>query len=106
MSLGTSGLYRITCGAVGIGETGRTVEGSVKEHRRVFQFYHPERSEVAQHATNQGHRIHYVKQLHGANRNIRETPNQPLSLCLTKHQATKTNGGSGCIAPRSLNLCT
>jgi hypothetical protein len=40
-----------------IGQTGRSIETRVKEHQRHIRIAHPEKSAVAEHSINLGHRI-------------------------------------------------
>ena len=53
------GVYRIQCecGEVYIGETSRTIETRVKEHRRHLRLSQPEKSAVAEHAIDEDHAI-------------------------------------------------
>jgi predicted GIY-YIG superfamily endonuclease len=55
----TRGVYRITCecGTVCIGLTGRSVETRFKEHQRHIHLEHPDKSAVAEHSVDLGHRI-------------------------------------------------
>ncbi|XP_046391246.1 uncharacterized protein LOC124159465 [Ischnura elegans] len=59
--LKTSGVYRIPCecGQVYIGETGRTIEKRLKEHERCIRLYYPNKSAVAEHSLENGHRINF-----------------------------------------------
>jgi hypothetical protein len=61
LGLRTPGVYRIPCecGRVYIGQTGRSVDIRVKEHQRHIRVEHPDKSAVAEHCINQGHRIQF-----------------------------------------------
>ena len=53
------GVYRIPCecGEVYIGETSRTIETGVKEHRRHLQLSQPEKLALAEHDIDKDHAI-------------------------------------------------
>jgi hypothetical protein len=53
------GVYSIPCecGKVYTGQTGCSIETGVKEHHQRIRLYHPEKSAVAEHSINLGHRI-------------------------------------------------
>jgi hypothetical protein len=59
--LRTAGIYRISCeyGTVYVGQTGRTIEARLKEHRRHVLLNQPERSAVAEHSLTTYHRIDF-----------------------------------------------
>jgi hypothetical protein len=59
--LRTPGVYRIPCecGRVYIGQTGRSVDIRIKEHQRHIRLNHPDKSAVAEHSIDQGHRIQF-----------------------------------------------
>jgi hypothetical protein len=59
LGLRTPGVYRIPseCGMVYIGQTGRSVDTRLKEHQRHVRLEHPEKSAVAEHSVDLGHRI-------------------------------------------------
>lgn len=61
LGLKTAGVYRIPCecGKQYIGHTGRTVEVRCKEHARNIRLFYPDKSAVAEHAINMGHRIKF-----------------------------------------------
>ncbi|XP_046406226.1 uncharacterized protein LOC124171132 [Ischnura elegans] len=61
LGLKTSGVYRIPCecGQVYIGKTGRTIEKRLKEHERCIRLYYPNKSAVAEHSLENGHRIKF-----------------------------------------------
>jgi hypothetical protein len=61
LGLRTAGIYRIPCecGKVYVGQTGRTVEARLKEHRRHVRLNQPERSAVAEHSLTTYHRIDF-----------------------------------------------
>jgi hypothetical protein len=61
LGLRTPGVYRISCecGRVYIGQTGRFVDIRLKEHQRYIRLEHPDRSAVAEHSIDQGHRIQF-----------------------------------------------
>jgi hypothetical protein len=42
-----------------IGQTGRSIETRIKEHHRHIRLYHPDKSAVAEHSMNLGHRIQF-----------------------------------------------
>jgi hypothetical protein len=54
-------VYRIPCecGRVYIGQTGRSVDIRLKEHQRLIRLEHPDKSAVAEHSIDQGHRIQF-----------------------------------------------
>jgi hypothetical protein len=58
LALKTPGVYSIPCecGKMYIGQTGRSIETRVKEHQRHIRLAHPEKSAVAEHSINLGHR--------------------------------------------------
>ncbi|KAJ4431302.1 hypothetical protein ANN_19899 [Periplaneta americana] len=57
--LRTPGIYKIPCecGEVYIGQTGRTIEDRIKEHKRNLRLYYPEKSAMAQHSIEKEHKI-------------------------------------------------
>ncbi|KAJ4432648.1 hypothetical protein ANN_21271 [Periplaneta americana] len=57
--LRTPGIYKIPCecSEVYIGQTGRTIEDRIKEHKRNLRLYYPEKSAVAQHSIEKEHKI-------------------------------------------------
>jgi hypothetical protein len=59
LALKTPGVYSIPCECekMYIGQTGRSIETRVKEHQRHIRLAHPEKSAVAEHSINLGHRI-------------------------------------------------
>jgi hypothetical protein len=59
IGLKTPGVYEIPCecGKVYVGETGRTIETRLKEHRRHFRLAQPEKSAVAEKSINEDHAI-------------------------------------------------
>jgi hypothetical protein len=59
LGLRTPGVYRIPCecGRVYIGQTGHSVDIRIKEHQRHIRLYHPDKSAIAEHSIDQGHRI-------------------------------------------------
>jgi hypothetical protein len=61
LRLRTPGVYRIPCecGRVYIGQTGRSVDIRIKEHQRHIRLNHPDKSAVAEHSIDQGHRIQF-----------------------------------------------
>jgi hypothetical protein len=61
LGLRTPGIYRILCecGRVYIGQTGRSVDIRIKEHQWPIRLQHPDKSAVAEHSINQGHRIQF-----------------------------------------------
>jgi hypothetical protein len=61
LGLRTPGVYRIPCecGRVYIGQTGRSVDIGLKEHQRHIRLEHPDKSAVAEHSIDQGHRIQF-----------------------------------------------
>jgi hypothetical protein len=58
LGLKTQGVYSIPseCGDVYIGQTGRSVDTRMKEHRRHIRLAHPDKSAVAEHSISWGHR--------------------------------------------------
>jgi hypothetical protein len=61
LGLRTLGVYRIPCecGRVYIGQTGRSVDIRLKLHQRHIRLKHPDKSAVAEHSIDQGHRIQF-----------------------------------------------
>jgi hypothetical protein len=61
LKIRTPGVYRIPCecGRVYIGQTGRSVNIRLKEHQQHIRIEHPEKSAVAEHSIDQGHRIQF-----------------------------------------------
>jgi hypothetical protein len=61
LGLKTPGVYRIPCecGEAYIGETARTIETRMKEHRRNIRLCQPEKSAVAEHSINLDHKIKF-----------------------------------------------
>jgi hypothetical protein len=59
----TPGVYQIPCecGLSYVGETGRTIETRIKEHRRHFRLGQIEKSAVAEHSITEDHAIHWDK---------------------------------------------
>jgi hypothetical protein len=59
LGLKTPGVYSIPCecGQVYIGQTGRSVDTRLKEHQRHIRLEHLDKSAVAEHSINSGHRI-------------------------------------------------
>jgi hypothetical protein len=45
--------------AVYIGQTGRSVDIRLKEHQRHIRLEHPDKSALAEHSIDQGHRIQF-----------------------------------------------
>lgn len=58
-----SGVYKIPveCRAVYIGETSRTLEKRLDEHKRYIRLMQPNKSAVSEHHWEQGHRINFEK---------------------------------------------
>ena len=54
-------MHGISCeyGKIYVGETGRTIETRLKEHRRHFRLAQPEKSAVAEHSINEDHAIRW-----------------------------------------------
>jgi len=59
LGLRTPGIYSIPCegGRVYIGQSGRSVQLSFKEHNRHIRLAQPDKSEVAEHSINHDHII-------------------------------------------------
>jgi hypothetical protein len=59
LGLRTSGVYSIRgeCGKLYIGQTCRSIDTRFKEHRRHIRLEYPDKSAVAEHSINLGHRI-------------------------------------------------
>jgi hypothetical protein len=47
------------CGRVYIGQMGHSVDIRLKEHQRHIRLEHPDKSAIAEHSNNQGHRIQF-----------------------------------------------
>jgi hypothetical protein len=60
IGLRTPGVYRILCecGKIYTGHTGPSVDTRMKEHQRHIRLEHPDKSAVAEHSIDSGHRIH------------------------------------------------
>jgi predicted GIY-YIG superfamily endonuclease len=54
-------VYSISCecGKVYIGQTGRSVDTRLKEHQRHIRLEHPDKSAMAEHNIDLGHRIQF-----------------------------------------------
>jgi hypothetical protein len=61
LGLRTPGVYRLPCecGRVYIGQTGRSVDIRLKENQRHIRLQHPDKSAIADHNIDQGHRIQF-----------------------------------------------
>jgi hypothetical protein len=61
LGLRTPGVYRIPCecGRVYTGQTGRSVDIRLKEHQPHIRLDHPDKSAVAEHNIDHGHRIQF-----------------------------------------------
>jgi hypothetical protein len=61
LGLRTPGVYRIPCecSRVYIGQTGRSVDIRLKEHKRHITLKHPGKSAIAEHSIDQGHLIQF-----------------------------------------------
>jgi hypothetical protein len=61
LGLRTAGIYRISyeCGKFYVGQTGRTIEARLKEHRRHVRLNQPEMSAVAEYSLTTYHRIDF-----------------------------------------------
>jgi hypothetical protein len=59
--LRTPGVYSIlcVCGRIYIGQTGRSADIRLNEHQRHIRLEHPNKSAVAEHSIDQGHRIQF-----------------------------------------------
>jgi hypothetical protein len=59
----TPGIYRIPCewGKVYIGQTGCSMDTRLKEHQRYIRLEHPDKSAIAEHIVDLGHRIQFHK---------------------------------------------
>lgn len=59
----TCGVYQVpcTCGKVYIGETGRTIDTRLKEHKRHLRLIQPTKSAIAEHALDTLHDINFEK---------------------------------------------
>jgi hypothetical protein len=55
------GVYRIPCecSRVYTGQTGRSVDIRLKKHQRHIRLEHPDKSTIAEHSIDQGHRIQF-----------------------------------------------
>jgi hypothetical protein len=62
LGLRTPGVYRIPCecGRVYIGQMGCSVDIKLKEHQWHIKLEHPDKSAVAEHSINHGHRINFT----------------------------------------------
>jgi hypothetical protein len=61
LGLRQPGVYRIPCGCgrVYTGQTGRSVDIRLKERQRHIRLEHPDKSAVAEHSIDQGHRVQF-----------------------------------------------
>jgi hypothetical protein len=61
LELNTPGLYSAPCecGQVYIGQTGRSIQTTIKEHQCHIRLEQPHKSAVAEHRINLGHRINF-----------------------------------------------
>ena len=61
LGLRTPGVYRVPCecGATYIGETGRAIDTRISEHSRCIRLKQPDRSAIAEHALENGHKISF-----------------------------------------------
>jgi hypothetical protein len=72
--LRTPGVYRIPCecSKVYFWQTGRSLDARLKRHQRHIHLEHPEKSAVAEHSFDLGHRIQFhdtsVLAIHGSHR--------------------------------------
>jgi hypothetical protein len=61
LGLKVPGVYEIPCecGKIYVGQTGRSIEARCKEHTRHIRLKQSDKSAVAEHNTNTGHRIDF-----------------------------------------------
>ncbi|KAJ4427829.1 hypothetical protein ANN_25608 [Periplaneta americana] len=61
LGLRTPGVYKIPCecGKCYIGQTGRTIMERCKKHQSCMRLYYPDKSAVAQHSLETGHKIDF-----------------------------------------------
>jgi hypothetical protein len=66
LGLRTPGVYRIPCecGKVYIGQSGRSVDASLKEHQRHIRLQHPDKSAMVEHSVDSEPCIQFHQYLH------------------------------------------
>jgi hypothetical protein len=109
LGLRTPGVYMIPCecGRVYTGQTGHSVDIKLKENQRYIRLEHPDKSAVAEHSIDQGHRIqfHIASILATKTRYMNRMSGRPLRLNSTPSRSKErvasvsVNHGSLLSAP-------
>jgi hypothetical protein len=90
------GLYRIPCecGKVYIGQTGRSIEATCKEHMRHIRLDQPEKSAVAEHRINARHKIDFnnVSVLDRASGYMDRLVKEAIQISLNQNNINRDNG--------------
>ncbi|KAJ4436587.1 hypothetical protein ANN_16620 [Periplaneta americana] len=94
--LRTPGIYKIPCecGEVYIGQTGRTIEDRIKEHKRNLRLYYPEKSAVAQHSIEKEHKIlfDHTKVINKSSHYWDRTIKEAIEIKLEKNNFNRDSG--------------
>ncbi|KAJ4434821.1 hypothetical protein ANN_23392 [Periplaneta americana] len=94
--LRTPGIYKIPCecGEVYIGQTGRTIEDRIKEHKRSLRLYYPEKSAVAQHSIEKEHKIlfDHTKVINKSSHYWDRTIKEAIEIKLEKNNFNRDSG--------------
>ncbi|KAJ4432137.1 hypothetical protein ANN_20753 [Periplaneta americana] len=94
--LRTPGIYKIPCecGEVYIGQTGRTIEDRIKEHKRNLRLYYPEKSAVAQHSIEKEHKIlfDHTKVINKSSHYWDRTIKEAIEIKLEKNNFNRDGG--------------
>jgi hypothetical protein len=89
-------VYRIPCecGKVYIGQTGRSVEARCKERMRHTRLDEPEKSAVAEHSINAGHKIEFdnVAVLDRASGYMDRLVDEAIQIRLNQNNFNRDNG--------------
>ncbi|KAJ4443243.1 hypothetical protein ANN_04911 [Periplaneta americana] len=90
------GIYKIPCecGEVYIGQTGRTIEDRIKEHKRNLRLYYPEKSAVAQHSIEKEHKIlfDHTKVINKSSHYWDRTIKEAIEIKLEKNNFNRDSG--------------
>ncbi|KAJ4426852.1 hypothetical protein ANN_26651 [Periplaneta americana] len=94
--LRTPGIYKIPCecSEVYIGQTGRTIEDRIKEHKRNLRLYYPEKSAVAQHSIEKEHKIlfYHTKVINKSSHYWDSTIKEAIEIKLEKNNFNRDGG--------------
>jgi hypothetical protein len=90
------GVYRIPCACrkVYIGQTGRSIEARCKEHMRHIRLDQPQKSAVAEHSINAGHKIDFnnVSVLDRASGYMDRLVKEAIQIRINQNIITRDNG--------------